>query len=80
MVNLDDRFAPDWLATLTNRRVIRVSFKDADADCFAQDIQTSANSLEFAINLQGQAHLGITVRVLIRQIDSEGIQWDKRRR
>lgn len=55
VVNVDDRFAPDWLATLTNRRVIRVSFNDTGADCFAQDIQTSANSLEFAINLQGQA-------------------------
>lgn len=55
VVNMDDRFAPDWLATLTNRRVLRVSFKDTGADCFAQDIQTSANSLEFAINLNGQA-------------------------
>lgn len=55
VVNMDDRFAPDWLATLTNRRVIRVSFKDTAADCFAQDIQTSANSLEFAISLHGQA-------------------------
>jgi UDP-N-acetylmuramoyl-tripeptide--D-alanyl-D-alanine ligase len=55
VVNMDDRFAPDWLAALTKCKVIRVSFQNADADCFAQDIQTSANSLEFAINLNGQA-------------------------
>lgn len=55
VVNMDDRFAPDWLVNLTNRRVLRVSFKDVSADCFAQDIQTSANSLEFAISLNGQA-------------------------
>lgn len=55
VVNMDDRFAPDWLANLTNHRVLRVSFKDVSADCFAQDIQTSANSLEFAISLNGQA-------------------------
>lgn len=55
VVNMDDRFAPDWLASLTNRRVIRVSLQDTSADCFAQDIQASANSLEFSINLNGQA-------------------------
>lgn len=54
VVNMDDRFAPDWLAALEKRRVLRVSLSDTRADCFAQDIQTSANSLEFSINLQGQ--------------------------
>lgn len=54
VVNMDDRFAPDWLATLTKRRVICVSFQNTEADCFAQDIQTSANSLEFAISLNNQ--------------------------
>lgn len=54
VVSIDDRFAPDWLAALTQRRVVRVSFQNTDADCFAQDIQTSANSLEFTINLKGQ--------------------------
>lgn len=54
VVNMDDRFAPDWLATLTNRRVVRVSFQNTDADCFAQDLQSSANSLEFTINLKGE--------------------------
>lgn len=54
VVNMDDRFAPDWLAALTKRRVIRVSFQNTKADCFAQDIQTSANSLEFAISLNNQ--------------------------
>jgi len=53
VVNIDDRFAPDWLSTLTNRRVIRVSFQNRDADCFAQDIEPSANSIEFSINLHG---------------------------
>jgi UDP-N-acetylmuramoyl-tripeptide--D-alanyl-D-alanine ligase len=53
VVNIDDRFAPDWLAALTNRRVIRVSFQNRDADCFAQDIEPSANSIEFSINLHG---------------------------
>lgn len=53
VVNMDDRFAPDWLAGLTNRRVIRVAFQNSEADCFAQDIEPSANSIEFAINLHG---------------------------
>lgn len=53
VVNIDDRFAPDWLAALTNRKVIRVAYQNRDADCFAQDIEPSANSIEFAINLQG---------------------------
>ena len=53
VVNIDDRFAPDWLAGLSNRRVIRVSFQNRDADCFAQDIEPSANSIEFSIKLHG---------------------------
>lgn len=53
VVNIDDRFAPEWLAQLNNRRVIRVSYQNRDADCFAQDIEPSANSIEFAINLHG---------------------------
>ncbi len=53
VINIDDRFAPDWLVALTNRRVIRVSFQNRDADCFAQDIEPSANSIEFSINLHG---------------------------
>lgn len=53
VVNMDDRFAPDWLAGLTNRRVIRVAFQNPEADCFAQDIEPSANSIEFSINLHG---------------------------
>jgi UDP-N-acetylmuramoyl-tripeptide--D-alanyl-D-alanine ligase len=55
VVNIDDRFAPDWLAGLTSRRVIRVAFQNPDADCFAQDIEPSANSIEFSINLHGAA-------------------------
>lgn len=53
IVNIDDRFAPDWLAALTNRKVIRVAYQNRDADCFAQDIESSANSIEFSINLYG---------------------------
>ena len=53
VVNIDDRFAPDWLAALTNRKVIRVAYQNRDADCFAQDIEPSANSIEFSINLHG---------------------------
>lgn len=55
VVNIDDRFAPDWLAALTNRKVIRVAYQNRDADCFAQDIEPSANSIEFSINLLGAA-------------------------
>ncbi|HSC68874.1 MAG TPA: UDP-N-acetylmuramoyl-tripeptide--D-alanyl-D-alanine ligase [Cellvibrio sp.] len=55
VVNIDDRFAPDWLAGLGNRRVIRVAFTNRDADCFAQDIEPAAHSLEFTISLNGAA-------------------------
>lgn len=55
VVNIDDRFAPDWLASLTNRRVIRVSMQNSDADCFAQEIEHNANNIEFAIHLQGSS-------------------------
>jgi UDP-N-acetylmuramoyl-tripeptide--D-alanyl-D-alanine ligase len=55
VVNIDDRFATDWLAGLSNRNVIRVSFKEPTADCFAQSIEPSANTLEFVINLHGES-------------------------
>lgn len=57
VVNIDERFAPDWLAklTLANRRVIRVAYQNREADCFAQDIEPSANSIEFSINLNGDS-------------------------
>lgn len=55
VVNLDDRFAPEWLAALKNRRVIRVALQNPDADCFATLHQASANSLEFSIALKGES-------------------------
>ena len=65
VVNIDDRFAPDWLAALAkaNRRVIRVSFQNRDADCFAQDIEPSANSIEFSISLHGSSsHVSVNAQ------------------
>ena len=55
VVNLDDRFAPDWLNELKNRRVIRVALQNTDAECFAQSHQSSTNSLEFSISLNGKS-------------------------
>ncbi|MEN0037037.1 MAG: UDP-N-acetylmuramoyl-tripeptide--D-alanyl-D-alanine ligase [Cellvibrio sp.] len=55
VVNIDDRFAPEWLAHLGNRRVIRVSLQNNEADCFAQNIEHGANNIEFTINLQGES-------------------------
>ncbi len=54
VVNMDDRFAPGWLADLNNHRVVRVALDNPDADCFAQDIQPGSNSLEFVIHLNGE--------------------------
>jgi UDP-N-acetylmuramoyl-tripeptide--D-alanyl-D-alanine ligase len=55
VVNIDDRFAPDWLIGLANRRVVRVSMQNTDADCFAQDIEQNANNIEVVIHLQGSS-------------------------
>ena len=63
VVNIDDRFAPEWLAQLNNRRVIRVSYQNRDADCFAQDVEPSANSIEFSINLHGSSsHVSVNAQ------------------
>jgi UDP-N-acetylmuramoyl-tripeptide--D-alanyl-D-alanine ligase len=55
IVNVDDRFAPDWLGSLSSRRVIRVSLQNNEADCFAQNIEQGANSIEFTIHLRGES-------------------------
>lgn len=60
IVNLDDRFAPDWLKGLTGHRVIRVALQNPEADCFAQNIEAHANSIEFTLNLQG-ASISVSV-------------------
>lgn len=55
VVNVDDRFAPDWLAALTKHRVIRVSMQNREADCFAQAVEHNANNIEFVLHLQGSS-------------------------
>ena len=55
VVNVDDDFAPDWLASLAERQVIRVSLADQSADCFAKNIQINAISLEFSLCLHGES-------------------------
>ncbi len=55
VVNIDDSFAPTWLAALKHHSVRRVSLDNQQADCFAQDVHASADALEFTLHLAGQA-------------------------
>lgn len=55
VVNIDERFASDWLTTLAGRKIVRVSLQNQMADCFAQKFEASPNSLEFSLHLHGES-------------------------
>lgn len=54
VVNIDDAFAPDWLAQLRGRKTITVSLTDETADCFARSPRCMANSVSFSLVLHQQ--------------------------
>lgn len=57
VVNMDDAFAPQWLAELKSKKIIRVSLHDTDSNCHAENIQLGADcvTFELVINRQHRA-------------------------
>ncbi len=53
IINVDDKFAPQWLSGL-KASVIRVSLRDTQADCYAEDIIFSSDSVAFNLILRGE--------------------------
>jgi UDP-N-acetylmuramoyl-tripeptide--D-alanyl-D-alanine ligase len=55
IVNVDENYASQWLAQLDNKKVIRVSLHDHQADCYAQAIRLATDSVSFTLVIQQQA-------------------------
>ena len=55
IVNLDDRYAAQWLAQLTDKQVIKVSLQNESADCFARDIKVTADGVTFVIVIRQES-------------------------
>ena len=55
VVNIDDVFAPQWLAQLSQQPCIRVSLHGQEADCFAKNIMTQDATLDFDLVIKGQS-------------------------
>jgi len=53
VINIDDNFAHQFLNS-TQSKIIKVSLNNSVADCYAQDIQSSQDSVAFELNLQSQ--------------------------
>lgn len=54
VINIDDRFANDWVAELKTNQSIKVSLHNAQADFYALDIQLNADSIEFVLHYHQQ--------------------------
>jgi UDP-N-acetylmuramoyl-tripeptide--D-alanyl-D-alanine ligase len=55
VINIDDAFAPQWLAQMQQQTVITVSLTDASADCFARNISATAECTSFTLVVQQDA-------------------------
>ncbi|WP_041522471.1 UDP-N-acetylmuramoyl-tripeptide--D-alanyl-D-alanine ligase [Gilvimarinus agarilyticus] len=55
VINIDDRFAPQWLAQLQNRSHLCFALDNPAADCYASDIQQAGLTTQFTLNLCGEA-------------------------
>lgn len=54
VVNIDDAFAPEWLAQLHGGKTITVSLTDETADCFARSPRYTVDSVSFSLVLHQQ--------------------------
>lgn len=54
IVNLDDRYSAQWLTQLADKNVIKVALHDESADCFARDIQVTADRVTFQLVIRQQ--------------------------
>lgn len=54
VVNIDDQFAPQWLPTLDDKKVITVALHNTNADCFAKNIQYTAEAIAFDVHIFGE--------------------------
>lgn len=55
VVNLDERFAPQWLEEIGSKKVLSFSLARQDASCYASDIRSAGEGVAFTLNLDGQA-------------------------
>ena len=53
VINIDDRFAPQWLADL-KAKAIRVSLNNKSVDCYAESIEFNSSSASFDICIGGK--------------------------
>lgn len=63
IVNVDDAFAAQWLRQLGSKKIITVSFAQQSADCYAQQVVYTADSVSFTLVLQ-QASVEIELNAL----------------
>lgn len=55
VINIDDAFAPQWLALIKQQTMITVSLTNASADCFARNISATAECTSFTLVVQQDA-------------------------
>lgn len=54
VVNIDDAFAPQWLAQLAGKKVLRVSLHNSEANCRAEAIEYATEDLAFDLLINQQ--------------------------
>jgi UDP-N-acetylmuramoyl-tripeptide--D-alanyl-D-alanine ligase len=62
VINIDDQFSVQWLASV-RANIIRVSLNNSQADCYAQNIQFVADSVQFELMLKGEK-ISVSMNVL----------------
>ncbi|RYZ81971.1 MAG: UDP-N-acetylmuramoyl-tripeptide--D-alanyl-D-alanine ligase, partial [Moraxellaceae bacterium] len=62
VINIDDKFSPQFSSTTTAKK-ITVSLHDSVADCHANAIQFSQNSVSFELNIH-QGKIGVILNAL----------------
>lgn len=62
VINQDDGFAPQWLADIGQRKVLRFSLDKADTDCWAKDVKSRSDGVDFVlVTPQGEAEVRLAV-------------------
>lgn len=55
IVNLDEPYSARWLTQLSDKNVIKVSLQDETADCYARNIQVTADRVTFMLVLHKES-------------------------
>lgn len=54
VVNIDDRFAPQWLPQVSDKKLIKVSLVNQAANCFAKDVEHFSDGTRFILVFNGK--------------------------